>query len=194
MKELITKLRALAFGMALEPIIHQSVVDDISNAADALERLTAGNSEMLPMPFIQTENNLIAWCKDYGDRRAAEAVMALAKPNMSHASPAMQIAGGSVEIDMAGVDAKPGTVGWLTAARVWRAMYDVKSQPCFEEAQPVPQPPSPAEIIALAKSVGAARSEGWGKWTFTYDQLQDFAQKVSHFGHAEDKPPEPIKK
>ena len=76
MKELIDKLRVLAFGMALEPIIHQSVVDDISNAADALERLTAGNSEMLPMPFIQTENNLIAWCKDYGDQRAAAAVLA----------------------------------------------------------------------------------------------------------------------
>ena len=50
-------------------------------------------------------------------------------------------------------------------------------------AQLAPQPPSPTEIIALAKSVGAARSEGYGKWTFTYDQLLTFALKVSHWVH-----------
>ena len=127
--------------------------------------------------------------RDADKQTAINAELLEALKDMSHASPAMQIAGGSVEIDMAGVDAKPGTIGWLTAARVWRAMCDVKIQSCFEEAvQPAPQPPSPAEIIALAKSVGAARSEGWGKWTFTYDQLQDFALKVSHWVHAEDKP------
>jgi hypothetical protein len=40
-----------------------------------------------------------------------------------HATPQMQIAGASVKIDMTGVDAEPGTIGWLTAARVWMTMY-----------------------------------------------------------------------
>jgi hypothetical protein len=40
-----------------------------------------------------------------------------------HATPQMQIAGAGVKIDMTGVDAEPGTVGWLTAARVWMVMH-----------------------------------------------------------------------
>lgn len=39
-----------------------------------------------------------------------------------HPSPNMQLAGAKVKIDMTGVDAEPGTVGWLTASKVWTEM------------------------------------------------------------------------
>lgn len=46
-----------------------------------------------------------------------------------HATPQMQQAGAEVEIDMRGVTAKPGTVGWLTASRVWMTMHKAGAQP-----------------------------------------------------------------
>lgn len=47
-----------------------------------------------------------------------------------HASALMQIAGAAVLIDDTGVVKDPGTVGWLTAARVWSAMEKVRLQEC----------------------------------------------------------------
>jgi hypothetical protein len=50
-------------------------------------------------------------------------------PQLTHSTPAMQIAGGHVKIDRRGVDAAEypeDEVGWLTAARVWHAMENAK--------------------------------------------------------------------
>ena len=65
--------------------------------------------------------------------------------------------------------------------RFVNVLHSKWTQGALGKKNPAPQPPSPAEIIELAKASGAARSEGYGKWTFSYDQLQDFTQKAIHF-------------
>ena len=81
MKELIERLRSVA-------------VTPCHEAANTLERLTAGDVEMPPMPFMQTAENLTAWCKDYGDQRAAAAV--LSQP-VQPAAEIVRAANGSLE-------------------------------------------------------------------------------------------------
>ena len=44
-------------------------------------------------------------------------------------TPEMQIAGGAILIDDTGIETKPGTVGWLTATRVYLAMQAAAPKP-----------------------------------------------------------------
>ena len=151
-------------------------------------------SKELLKQALDALNNSTSVLGDYQAQRNHVAAItaleaALAQPDMSHASPATQIAGGSVEIDMAGVDAKP-TIGWLTAAGVWRAMYDVKIQPCLDEAQPVqPKEPSSkqrntatlapiAQPVQMSKDEFVARSVAIGLRSAVAEYLAIEAQQL----------------
>jgi hypothetical protein len=77
-----------ARGMEVGPVLHPSAVTDLSDAADALERLTAGEVE-LPTLKGDREGRISIYTamkhmKHYGDRRAAAAVLT------GHAAPAPQ--------------------------------------------------------------------------------------------------------